>query len=205
MVNAGMGPVTSAAEKVESVRKTVNQTSSEVPNELQSAFQAALDLIADQQFNVSKALTQVLFERGSSADTLSNADAALAAAVAEAQRAGLRACRGYADLEYQLAADIEKEVLKVPANVSDLEREKQGLDRRFSDATALHENNDIRALDPLVSLAADYKEWRNKASATIRGTAALASSDKRRNILQILAIAIALALGIVNLLVQFYK
>lgn len=194
--------VQTAAEDVEAVRKIVNQLSSEVPQELLSAFQASIDQLADQQYNVSKILSLFIQE---GPNTLAVVESSLTAAVVEARRTGLRACRGYADLESKLSADIEGELLTVPVNVSELEREKLHLDKKFSVATALHEDNRIEALDQLVSIANSYKEWRTKSRATIAGTHVIKQNEDKKLKLQTIAIWVAIGLGVANTIIQLVK
>lgn len=195
--------ISSGAEAVEAVRRTVNQTFSEVPQELDSVFRAALDQVSDQQYNVSALLTALLEAEGGSSDSVT--ETAVAAAVSEAQRAGLRACRAYADLEFQLAVERETEILRVPVNVAELTREKQGIDKRFAEAAALHEKNDIAALDRLISAATDYKEWCSKAQATVSGTRALAASDRLKTRLTAFGIFVAIAIGVVNYIKLWFQ
>ena len=194
--------IRTCAEDIESVRRTVNQTSSGLPPELESAFQAALDQIADRQYEVSKALSLILQE---GSVITPEQESALNAAVAGARQSGLRACRGYADLELRLAEEVEKNLLTAPINAAELEREKQGLDKRFAMIALDHENNKIQALDPLVAIAADYKDWQISARATIRGNEKLVANENRRMKLQTagmklqtVGILVAIALGLLN-------
>lgn len=187
--------IKTGAASVEEMRRILNQTSSEVPDELDSLFRAAIDQVSDQQYNVSIALTG-LAEDGDAAQ----AEATIKNAIAEAQRSALRACREYADLEGKLAKQVEIELGKIPANVTDHYVGKQTLDRRLVESASLHERNDLRALEPLVAVATDYRDWRAKVNATSVGTRGITANERRRVWLQAIAIAIAILLGIFNLI-----
>lgn len=187
-------------QQVESLRRALNASYSEVPPELSEVFSAALDQIADQQVAVTDALT-LLIDKEAVVET----EQAITSAVADAERAALRAARAYADNQATEAAMIYTELANIPANITDLVGKRQELGRDFSTAVQLHERNDIGALEQLLTVAGGYKRWCSDARTAIAGSKTLAASDKLRIRLQYMAILVALLLGIINIVLNFIR
>src|SRR6185295_3810409 len=187
-------------QQVEGLRRALNAAYSEVPQELSEVFSAALDQIADQQVAVTDALTLLIDK-----DAVAEAEQAISAAVADAERAARRAARAYADNQAGEGAQIYVQLSNIPANITDLVGKRQELAKDFSGAVQLHEKNDIGALDPLLAVAGGYKKWCSDAKAAISGSRALVASDRLRIRLQYAGIIIALLLGIINIALHFWK
>lgn len=190
-----------APKRIEDLRRILNQASSIVPDQLEAAFSAALDQVADQQYNACLSLASVL-EKTCTED---EAKKRLRVAIEEAERTALRACRGYADDQAEAAKPLVARLHRLPTNTAELLITKQNLDKLFSSAIELHERNDIEALDRLVSVASEYKSWTEKVAATELGTMQIAKSDHIRKKLQIIAIVAAVLLGLANLVWNIVK
>src|SRR5258706_1631171 len=187
-------------QQIETLRRALNAAYSEVPNEILEVFSAALDQIADQQVAVTDALT-LLIDTGTVAET----EQKITTATADAERAALRAARAYADVESAEANLVYADLAQIPANITDLVGKKQDLTKEFARAVELHEKNDISALEPLFTVATGYKRWCGEARVAIAGSRALMKSDRLRIRLQYIAIFVALALGIINIILHFMK
>jgi hypothetical protein len=187
-------------QQIETLRRALNAAYSEVPEEIDEVFSAALDQIADQQVAVTDALTLLI-----DTEAVPETEQKITAATADAERAALRAARAYADIEYVEANGVYADLARIPTNITDLVGKKQDLTKEFTRAVQLHEKNDIAALDPLLAVANGYKRWCGDARALIAGSRALMASDRLRIRLQYVAIFVALLLGIFNMILTLTK
>src|SRR5260221_13326915 len=190
--------VMTGAEHVERMRRALNTAYSEVPPEIVEVFGAALDQVADQQVIVAQALTRLI-----DTESLAEAEVTIAAATSEAQRNALRAARAYGDYQSDEAKAVYGELTRIPANTSDLVAKKKKLDEDFAKAVQLHEQNNIAALEPLLVVSAEYSTWCSDARILIVGSEGIVRSDRRRIQLQYLAIAVAILLGILNIILHY--
>ncbi|SRR6266481_434985 len=181
------------SKEVERMRRSLNSAYSEVPAQVGEVFEAALDQVADQQIRVAQALTELM-----SAGSLPEAEAAIGEAIGEAQRAA----RGYADYESSQAKTVYGKLTKIPTNTTELVDRKRKLDEKFGRGVQLHEDNKITALEPLLEVSAEYSAWCSDAEVLITGSEGIVKSDQRRARLQILAIAVAIALGVLSLILN---
>ncbi len=187
--------ITNGSQQVEQMRRALNSAYSSVPSELDELFYAALDQVADQQVKVSNALTR-LIDTGNQAE----AEQIISVAMTEAQRSALRAARAYADHQSDAVEVIYKELTHIPANITDLVDKRRKLDEKFARAVQRHEEDNIEALEPLLEVAVEYKTWCSDARLRIIGSQGIVESDKRRMLLQWIAIAVALLLGLINII-----
>ena len=177
------------------MRRALNSAYSEIPPDLSEVFEAARDQVADQQEKVSEALTRFI-----STQDLTEAEQLITAAIGEAQRSALRAARAYADDQSTKAQAIYAELVNIPTNVTDLTDVKQDLNQKFGRAVQLHEQNKVSALEPLLEVAREYKTWSFEARSRIVGSHGIVTSTKRQARLQVIAITVALVLGVLNLI-----
>lgn len=192
--------VSTGGQHVERMRRALNSAYSGVPSELDELFYAALDQVADQQVKVSTALTRLIDTGG-----IEEAEQVIAVARSEAQRTALRAARAYADYQADAAKAAYGELAHIPANITDLVDNRRKLDEKFARAVQRHEEDNIEALEPLLEVAVEYKTWCSDAQLRIVGSQGIVESDKRRTWLQYLAIAVALLLGIVNIILNLIR
>jgi hypothetical protein len=187
--------VSSGGQQVERMRRALNSAYSSVPSELDELFYAALDQVADQQVKVSTALTR-LIDTGN----LEEAEQVITVATGEAQRSALRAARAYADYQSDAVQAAYSELTHLPANITDLVDKRRKLDEKFARAVQRHEEDNIEALEPLLEVAVEYKTWCSDARLRIVGSQGIVESDKKRIRLQGIAIAVALLLGVLNII-----
>jgi DNA-binding MarR family transcriptional regulator len=189
--------ISNGGKQVERMRRALNSAYSGVPSELDELFYAALDQVADQQVKVSTALTR-LIDTGDHEE----AERVITVAMTEAQRSALRAARAYADNQHDAVEKIYDKIIHLPTNTTDLVDKKRKLDEIFSHAVRRHDEDNIEALEPLLEVADAYKNWCSDAQIRIVGAQGIVESDKKRIMLQWIAIAVALLLGIVNVIIN---
>jgi hypothetical protein len=189
--------ITYAPGRIEEIRKNVNKGYSEAPDSLEPLFSGALDQLTDLQFTVSQALANYLVSRDD--PTIPQT---VTSAVKEAQRIGLTAIRALADRMRETATHLaDYEVTKLQVETTDLVLIKKDIDESFKVAINLHENDDPRALEPMLQVARDYRKYIDQANAKKAGSQAVTTRERRRQIIVSALLAlISLVLGIINYL-----
>lgn len=164
-----------AAELIESYRGYVNDAFSRAPDASNIDFSSNLDQLADQQFKLVQALRKLLLAEDSSS---SEADASRTAE--EALRITLIVWRNFVELR-QREAETHRETLnKIQAEITDLVELKEQCDAMFREAVALHEQNQVAALDRLRDCEQKYSHYINRATAKITGTRAITRRERIR-------------------------
>jgi Asp-tRNA(Asn)/Glu-tRNA(Gln) amidotransferase A subunit family amidase len=187
---------------VESMRQILNEAFSAAPPapEIAELFRAALDQIADQQVKVAEAFLRFV-EKGN----LSEAESAIEAAVNGAQSAALRAARGYADHESDEAERVFDDLTHTPVETGELVKKKGLLDENFRVACGLHEKNKITGLEPLLSVASEFRTWSSSARFKITGARGIIEEKVKTAHRQWFGIAMAILLGLLGIALGLFN
>jgi hypothetical protein len=195
------GEITAAPRRIEEVRRYVNEAYSEIPKELASLFSGTLDQLTDLQFTVSQSLATYI-----SAPDDPNLPGTISSAVKSAQKISLTAIRELVDYMRENATFMaDHDVPKLQVETTELVLLKREIDERFETAIKLHENDDPRALKPMLQAARDYKKYIDQANAKKAGSQAVTKREKHRQILVYVGAIVALVslvLGIINLYIN---
>lgn len=181
-----------ATERLESLRRAVNEAYSQALDTLDFDFSSTLDQLADQQDKLGQAWGKLVVD-----GDVSSAEADASRTVEEALRITLSAWRAFIEARKKEADDRDAGLQRIQADVSDLIELKGVADQHFKEAVTLHEKNDAAALQRFREVADEYAEYTRRAKAKIAGTQTITRREHRR---QLLAYAGAI-LGLLALLI----
>lgn len=185
-----------APRRVEEVRKVLNQLYSQAPKKLSSQFATSLDQCGDFLYKICTALGEVIAN-----GNIQEAAIAADSAAEMAEKIALDTVRAFADIRREEADDFDShELPKIHANTKDLVLLKQDIDERFEAAATLHENDDMRAFEGLVTCCKDYDRYLQEGGALQRGSMSITKRERRRERIMITSLIIAIIALIIALI-----